>query len=163
MMDIRTYFKNKFGKPSITPSTDTPSTIVRSVTPTPLSGLKIKLAIVGSRTFKDYTKFVTDVNRALDDWGLSISNISTIVSGGAKGADTLAEQFAINNNIGITRHFPDWKKYGRAAGLMRNTDIINNSDYVIAFPSRYGKGTQDSIRKAQNFNPPKKLKVIFID
>jgi YspA, cpYpsA-related SLOG family len=143
-MDIRNYL-NK--------SCSTTATATTTTTP-------FKLAIIGSRTFSDYTKLTNDLNNALFEWGLSISDISRVISGGAKGADSLAERFALDNNIEITIYRPDWKKHGKIAGLMRNTDIINDSDYVIAFPSKNGRGTQDSIRKCKS---PNKLKVIWID
>jgi len=125
------------------------------------SNPQCRLAIVGSRDFKDYTTFEKYVNDTLIEWNLQRDEITYIVSGGAKGTDTLAEKYASNNNIHMTIYKPDWKQYGKAAGIMRNTDIIQDSDYVIAFPSKSGKGTQDSIRKATaSF---KKLKVIWID
>ena len=71
------------------------------------------------------------------------------MSGGAKGADTLAENWAEEYGIPITIFRPDWKAYGKAAGPIRNTDIVNECTHMIAFPSVKGKGTQDSIKKAK--------------
>jgi len=47
---------------------------------------------------------------------------------------------------------PDYKSYGRYAPIRRNTDIINNSDYILALWDGNSKGTQDSIKKAKNLN-----------
>lgn len=124
---------------------------------------KINLAIVGSRNFTDFNKFEITVDDALKEWGLTTNHINRIVSGGAKGADTLADWYAKHNGIALTVYVPDWKAFGKAAGIMRNTDIVNDCEYLIAFPSRSGKGTQDSIKKACNSTPPKKLKVVYID
>ena len=44
---------------------------------------------------------------------------------------------------------PDYGKYGRGAPLVRNTEIVNAADYVLAFPSGDSKGTYDAIRKAR--------------
>jgi hypothetical protein len=67
----------------------------------------------------------------------------------AKGADTLARKFAEKHNIPLKEFKPDWAKFGRGAGPMRNTQIIENADVVFAFPTKDSKGTRDSIRKAQ--------------
>jgi hypothetical protein len=59
--------------------------------------------------------------------------ISSVISGGAKGAETLAEKWAKENNIPIILFRPDWKKYGRAAGLRLNENSIESCDYCLAF------------------------------
>jgi hypothetical protein len=125
--------------------------------------VKVNIAMIGSREFTNYDLFEKKVQQALQEWGLSNHNINRIVSGGARGADTLADQYARKYKIPLTTHIPDWKAFGKAAGVMRNTDIINDSDYIVAFPSRQGRGTQDSIRKARNSTPPKKLFVFYVD
>lgn len=88
---------------------------------------KKKVAIVGSRTFSDYDllKNTLDNQKKVD--------IGVIISGGAKGADSLAERYALEKGIELNVMKPDWKNRGRAAGFLRNTDIILNSDYVFAF------------------------------
>ena len=84
----------------------------------------MKVAVIGSRTFNDYE----EVKRSL-----SAINITLLVSGGAKGADTLGEQYAKENNIPTKIFLPDWNKHGKAAGFIRNTDIINEAELVVAF------------------------------
>lgn len=124
---------------------------------------KVNIAIVGSRTFTDSATFDREMNIALTEWGLSTKNINRIVSGGsARGTDTLADAFAKNHGVALTVYIPDWKAFGKDAGIMRNTEIINDCDYIIAFPSQHGRGNQDIIRKAQCSNPPKKMKVVYI-
>ena len=124
---------------------------------------KANIAIIGSRNFTDFAKLETEMENALKEWNLTTSNINRIVSGGARGADTLADMYAKKHNLVMTTYIPDWKAFGKAAGVMRNTDIINDSDYVVAFPSRQGRGTQDSIRKAQKKLLTEKVKVVYID
>lgn len=121
----------------------------------------MKLTIVGSRNYNDYTQFKNVINETLKKWNYKITDIEKIISGGAKGADSLAEKFAKENNIILTIYQPDWKTFGKAAGIMRNTDIINDCTHVIAFPSHQGSGTQDSIRKAKKDN--KIIEVFWID
>ena len=121
----------------------------------------MRLALVGSRNFIDYKSFKLAIFKTLQEWNKDISDIKCIISGGAKGADTLAEQFAREFNIETQIYRVDWKQYGRGAGLMRNTTIVNDSTNMIAFPSKFGKGTQDSIRKAHISCD--KVKVLYID
>ena len=124
----------------------------------------MNLALIGSRNFHDYDSFHKAVLLTLQKWGKNLSDVEYIVSGGAKGADTLAEIFAKEYSI-KPMIFPvkkeDWYKYGKAAGIMRNTQIIDNASHVIAFPSKYGKGTQDSINKANKRKLP--IQILYID
>jgi hypothetical protein len=107
------------------------------------------LALVGSRDFHDYDRFVQGVEQSLEEWDLRIEDIKCIISGGAKGADTLAERFSKDRNIAIIVLSPDWNKLGKRAGLVRNSDIVEASTHMIAFPTKTSKGTYDSINKAK--------------
>ena len=80
------------------------------------------------------------------------TNLDVIVSGGAKGADSLARHYAVVNDIELVEFIPDWKKYGRGAGMKRNKDIIENCDYCIAFWDGKSKGTKNSINLAKKSN-----------
>ena len=73
---------------------------------------------------------------------LSIYPITLLICGMARGADTLAYQYARANNI-PTLEFPaDWQRYGKRAGMVRNTVMLTEGkpDLVIAFPG--GRGTE---------------------
>ena len=122
---------------------------------------KMHLAIVGSRNYKDYSDCVDKINKTLLEWNIDIKNIDSCVSGGAQGADTLAERWAKENNIRPDIKRPDWNAHGKAAGIIRNTDIVNACTHIIAFPSKSGRGTQDSIRKALKLK--KVVKEFYID
>lgn len=100
----------------------------------------MKFGIIGSRTFNDYDILTQVLEK--------FTKPSSIVSGGAKGADSLAKKYANKNGINIIEHKPDWS-IGRHAGLLRNTKIIDDSDIIIAFWDGSSKGTQDSINKAK--------------
>lgn len=110
----------------------------------------MKLAIIGGRDFNDF--------KLLESTLESYKNkISLVVSGGAKGADSLGEKWAINNNI-ETLIFPaDWKQYKKRAGFIRNEDIIKNCDTVIAFWDGVSKGTAHSLSLANKYNKPTKI------
>ncbi len=101
----------------------------------------MKLGVVGSRTFNDYNL----LKKTLDKY-----DIDEIVSGGANGADQLAERYAEEKNIKTNIFLPDWKKYGRKAGPLRNKQIVENSDYIIAFWDGVSRGTLSSINLAKH-------------
>ena len=105
----------------------------------------MKLAVVGSRTFNNY-----DLLKMYLDKIHSREPITFIVSGGAKGADILSERWADENGIPKIIFIPDWDKYKKAAGFIRNKDIINESDKVIAFHDGISKGTLSSINIAKS-------------
>jgi hypothetical protein len=98
----------------------------------------MRVAIIGSRNFNNY-ELVVDTLKEYEN------NITLIVSGGAKGADTLGERWAKEKNKEVLIFHPDWNKYGKSAGIIRNKDIIENSDIVFAFWDGISKGTKNSI------------------
>lgn len=110
----------------------------------------INLGIVGYRNFNDYECFNENIKTFICNYG----KIDKIVSGGASGADHLAERYAKENNIPIIIHKPEWNKYGKFAGPKRNQYIIDDSTHLIAFLSPDSKGTYDSINKAKSKNIP---------
>lgn len=113
----------------------------------------MKIAIIGSRSFKDYSKLEKSILTHI-----AVSEIDLIVSGGAVGADSLAESFADKYKIPVKLFLPDWELYGRSAGVVRNKYIIKESDVVIAFWDGISKGTKHSIDLANKQNK----KVIII-
>lgn len=81
----------------------------------------------------------------------------TIISGGAKGADTLAIKWAIENDCEYKVFNADWRSFGRAAGPIRNKQMLvqGNPDLVIAFPG--GKGTAHMIMISKEANVPVRI------
>jgi predicted Rossmann fold nucleotide-binding protein DprA/Smf involved in DNA uptake len=108
---------------------------------------KKTLAVVGSREFRDYAA----LERALDE---RKGTFGTIVSGGARGADALAERYARARKLNLVVLRPDWDKHGRGAGLRRNTDIVARADSVVAFWDGKSPGTRDTIEKAEKAGKP---------
>jgi len=100
----------------------------------------MKAAVIGSRSFDDYNR----LKRILD-----LYPITTIVSGGALGADKLGERYADEKGIKKEIFEPQWDLFGKSAGFLRNSDIIENSDMVFAFWDSISSGTKDSIQKAK--------------
>ena len=84
-------------------------------------------------------------------------DISVIVSGGAQGADKLAERFAKKYNIPTTIFMAQWIKYGKSAGFIRNKEIIDTCDAVVAFWDEKSPGTKHSLTLAKQQNKPIKI------
>lgn len=121
---------------------------------------KHSIAVVGSRTYP-VTKEWWD--NQLDDEGRErIAGLgrayvesfmdeligTTVVSGGAAGPDTWAANFAKANALPLIEVRPNWKKYGKGAGLKRNQELVDLADDVVAFWDLESGGTWDTIRKA---------------
>lgn len=99
-----------------------------------------RIAVVGSRKFSDYSLVKKILKPYLP---------FTLITGGALGADTLAEKFAKEYDLDILIHYPEWKKYGRKAGMLRNTFIVRDCEQVIAFWDGISKGTRMVINLAR--------------
>ena len=104
----------------------------------------MKLAVIGSRDFDN-------LNLLGETLSQYKSEISLVVSGGSKGADAMAEQWAKDNGVETLIFLPDWAKYGRSAGVVRNHDIIKSCDLCIAFWDGKSKGTASSIRLCKKY------------
>lgn len=110
----------------------------------------MKLAIVGDRNYKDYKKFTKRVDKFIEKEGRP----TLIVSGGARGIDHMAEKYAKKRKIPTKIFHADWKTFGKAAGPMRNVEIVNECTHVLAFLGEGSKGTASTIRIARNVHKP---------
>lgn len=118
----------------------------------------IRVVIAGCRDYEHYD----EAKKFID---LCISNIRKenqiiIVSGGAKGADALGEQYAKENGFKIERYLADWDKYGKSAGPRRNKQMAEICDYVICFWDGKSRGTKSMIEYAKKRGKPIKIKII---
>lgn len=102
----------------------------------------MKTIIAGSR--EGFT--IEDVYKA---WDLSNFRVSEVVSGGARGVDRLGEQWAQENNVPITQFIPDWDGLGKKAGHVRNREMGDYADALIALWDGESKGTKGMIEYAQ--------------
>jgi hypothetical protein len=114
----------------------------------------MKLAIIGSRTFNDVNFFVEILHNHFFNGFTSKYLPFEIISGGAKGADTLAANFASVHNIKYVEYPAEWAKYGKSAGFKRNQQIINACDMVVAFWDGKSKGAEHSINLAKLLKKP---------
>lgn len=99
------------------------------------------LAVIGSRSIDNK-----------DIGGYIPYDVEMIVSGGARGADTLAQIWAEKNNVPIKVYYPEYDKYSRKAPLVRNRLIVENSDEVLAFWDGVSRGTMYTINYARKLN-----------
>jgi len=102
----------------------------------------MKVAVIGGRDFNDYS-LMNEV--------LSKIDISLLVSGGAKGADRLAEKYALEKSIPTKVFKADWDRHGKSAGYIRNYNIILEADMVVAFWDGISKGTKHGIDLAEKY------------
>lgn len=104
--------------------------------------MMFKIIIAGGRDFNDYELLKEKCSYYLKDKGKEV----TIISGTAKGADTLGEKFASEMGYEIERHPADWDKYGKRAGYLRNEEMAkSDADALIAFWDGKSKGTKHMI------------------
>lgn len=111
----------------------------------------MKLAIVGSRSFSDFERLEAELKRLY-----AIERISEIVSGGATGADSLAERFAKKHSIKLRVFEPQTRRYGsfNAAAHRRNQQIVNECDELVAFWDGRSPGTKSTLDKARRRGIP---------
>ena len=101
------------------------------------------IGITGSRNFEPKQTVFDVLNKIY-----KYNNITKIVSGGAKGPDSLGAEWAKQNNIELKEHLPDWDKYGKSAGFRRNSLIVDDSDVILAFWNGESKGTKNTMDTA---------------
>ena len=106
----------------------------------------MKIAVIGSRdlTVKDLGVYLP-------------KNVTEIVSGGAKGIDSCAREYALAHGIKLTEFLPEYSRYGRSAPLKRNIAIIENSDMVLAFWDGKSHGTKFVIDECKKRGVPVKI------
>ena len=103
----------------------------------------MKVAIIGSRglAVKDFSPYLP-------------KEVTEIVSGGAVGIDRSARQYAKTHGLKLTEFLPDYEQHGRKAPLLRNLDIIDYSDLVLAFWDSRSRGTAFVIKKCHEQGKP---------
>ena len=102
----------------------------------------MKVAIIGSRSICGIKRTAT------------LAEAEEIVSGGAAGVDTCAAAYAKENGLKLTVFLPDYPRYGRAAPIVRNRQIVDYADRIIAFWDGRSKGTASVIAYAEKVGKP---------
>ena len=113
----------------------------------------MKVIVAGGRDFNDFEKMKATLDKILKG-----KEDITIVSGTARGADTLGERYAMLRGYKIERHPANWTRFGKRAGYIRNEEMADNADYLVAYWDYKSRGTMHMINIAKE----KKLGVIVI-
>ena len=103
----------------------------------------MKVAVIGARGLK-----VDHLEDYLPE------GVTEIVSGGARGVDACARDYALRHGLKLTEFLPDYGRFGRGAPLMRNITIIENADLILAFWDGKSKGTKFVIDYCEKRNIP---------
>ena len=112
----------------------------------------MKVLVTGSRNWTDKEAVEINIARTKPD---------IIIEGGARGADTIAKEYAHKTFRKVIEVKPEWDKYGKKAGAIRNAEMIAmKPDVVLAFSTDLSKdkGTRDTVNKALQ----KGIKVIWV-
>lgn len=102
----------------------------------------MKTIIAGGRDIHDYQLVLDAINECQFP-------ISTVISGGAKGVDSLGEKYAFEMNLPLQLFYPDWDTHGRAAGPIRNRKMAENAEALIAIWDGKSRGTRNMIETAR--------------
>jgi len=120
-----------------------------------------RVAVVGSRSILDrHTVFNTILHSPFTGDSSPARWDVTLVSGGADGVDSLAEDFAEKHGIEMEALDPDWDDWSNGhPAKWRNTEIVKRSDAVIAVWDGHSNGTRDTIEKALDRGKPTYVEV----
>lgn len=116
-----------------------------------------RIIIAGSRDFDNYELLREKVSKIIEEKRKTHQII--IISGKARGADRLGERFAHENAFNIDEYPADWDTYGKRAGYLRNKDMSENADALIAFWDGKSSGTKHMIDLAKQKNLP--IRIIY--
>jgi len=106
---------------------------------------KYTTIIAGSRDCTDYKELLNAIDAI--DW-----EIDLVMSGSARGVDGMGERWAIENNISINRFIPNWDKFGKSAGYIRNARMAEEAEALLALWDGKSKGTKHMIDLADSHN-----------
>jgi len=116
----------------------------------------MNISVTGSRSIENYNWFKLELESIIKEY-----NEITFISGGARGIDSFIKKYCIDNNFKINEILPDWDKFGKSAGIIRNKKIIEDSDFNIIFWDGKSKGSKFNIDYCIKNN--KKHKVIIYE
>ena len=104
----------------------------------------MKLIIAGSRDIENPLYIDSNMKIITSKYGIP----NEIIHGGAKGPDTHGKKWAERKNIKTNKFVPKWNEYGRSAGPIRNSEMAQYGDVLLAIWDGESSGTKDMIEKA---------------
>lgn len=102
--------------------------------------------IAGSRNFDNFIFLMNCIDFLLEE-----SEEVTIISGGARGADNLGEQYASMRGIEVMRMPAEWDKYGRSAGYIRNEEMAKVATHCVIFWDGVSRGSKHMMDLATKY------------
>lgn len=115
----------------------------------------MKIIIAGCRDFNNY-----ELLKSKLDFYFQNIEIKEIVSGACSGADKLGERYAHEHNIPVKQFPANWNVYGKQAGPLRNEQMSQYADALVAFWDGKSRGTSDMINRAKAHNL--KIRIVYI-
>ena len=107
-----------------------------------------KVIVAGGRKFNDYNLLKSKLDAILAE--KRKTHQIYIISGMAKGADTLGEHYANENGFTVLGFPAEWNLYGKSAGILRNEEMAKVGDALIAFWDGESPGTKHMIETARD-------------
>ena len=119
--------------------------------------MEFKVVIAGGRDFNDFPKLCATMDQLLIE-RIKVNKI-IIVSGGARGTDTLGERYARLRNFELARIKAHWDKYHKSAGFIRNKTMLDLTDGVVCFWDGKSTGTKHMIDITEHSH--KQLRIVY--
>ena len=104
--------------------------------------LKVKVIVAGSRSIAD----IKVVTQAIEESGFEVDEV---VSGTARGVDTIGEEWAKSKGIPVKKFPADWNGLGKRAGFVRNAEMADYADALVAVWDGKSRGTENMIEQAK--------------
>lgn len=104
------------------------------------------IIVAGDRDFTNYDYLEQCLNSLFNT-----ERPRTIISGCARGVDTLAIQYAQKHNLPLMKFPADWDTHGKSAGPIRNREMARNATHLVAFLTPHSKGTRNMVKQAREF------------
>lgn len=114
--------------------------------------------IAGCRDYNNYAEAKRYINRCIAE--IRKRYKITVISGGARGTDNLGELYAIENGFDVKKYLPDWERYGKSAGPLRNKIMVDKADFIICFWNGKSRGTASTVKHAIKTGKPLRIKYI---
>ena len=108
-----------------------------------------RVIIAGGRDFDDYEYMSTKLNELFKDQNMFNNKAIKVISGMAKGADTLGIRYADEHKLTKILFPANWKVYPRIGGFLRNYDMLSIATHLITFWDGESSGTKHMIEIAQ--------------
>ena len=114
----------------------------------------MKVIIAGSRDITDYNVVKEAMDSFMEELSADMLPITEVVSGTARGADSLGEEWANNYDVPIKRMPANWAHHGKSAGYIRNSEMAMYADALVALWDNKSRGTGHMIDLAYKYDIP---------